>query len=231
MLHSSDKIHEKSPIRTYVRREGRITVAQKKALQALWPKYGLNHEPNTETSRFISISKPLTVEIGFGDGQNLINLAQSNPCNVYIGIDVYRPGVGKLLIELEKQGVTNVKIILNDAIEALPALFQTNSLAAVMVYFPDPWPKKRHKKRRLLRQEFLEIIASRLIPGGDLYISTDCENYADDILRFIENVELLDNVYGSCCYAPRSLRFLPTKYEARGLRSGNKIRDIHASRS
>ena len=196
MLHSSDQVHEKTAIRTYVRREGRITTAQKKALETLWPKYGLNHEPNSETNRFISISQSLTVEIGFGNGQNLIDLAQSNPRNVYVGIDVYRPGVG----------------------------------AAVMVYFPDPWPKKRHKKRRLLRQEFLGIIASRLSPGGDLCISTDCENYAEDILSFIEKVELLDNVYGPCCYAPRSLRFLPTKYEARGLRTGNKIRDIHARR-
>ena len=142
MLYSFDQSQTKRPIRSYVRREGRITNAQQKALKTLWPKYGLSHESIIGTNHFFKNGSSLTLEIGFGDGKNLIYLAENNPQNMYVGIDVYRPGVGRLLIQLDRLAIENVKIILGDAIDALPYFFEENSISKVMIYFPDPWPKK-----------------------------------------------------------------------------------------
>jgi len=225
-----NKIQQKRPIRSYVRREGRITTGQRKAIETLWPKYGLNRNSNTGKQFFFQRTSPITLEIGFGNGRNLINLAQNNPQNSYVGIDIYRPGVGRLLIELEQNNIHNVKIILEDAVTALPHFFKENSLAMVLVYFPDPWPKKRHQKRRLVNPLFLKQIASRLIEGGDLYVSTDCEDYAKTILNSIEDEQLLKNIMGPNCYAKKPLTRLLTKYEARGLRYKQQILDIQARR-
>ena len=230
MFYSFDQPQTRRPIRSYVRREGRITNAQQKALKTLWPKYGLSHESIIGTNHFFKNGRALDLEIGFGDGKNLIYLAENNPQNMYVGIDVYRPGVGGLLIQLDRLAIENVKIILGDAIDALPTFFEENSISKVMIYFPDPWPKKRHQKRRLIRREFLGQIASYLAKGGELCVSTDCENYADDILNSIEQERLLENVVGSNCYAIQPFRSLLTKYETRGLSSGKLIRDIHARR-
>ena len=152
---------------------------------------------------------------------------RDRPNNMHIGIDVYRPGIGRLLIELNRLDVDNVKIIVGDAMESFPIFFKENSVSDVMIYFPDPWPKKRHHKRRLITGDFLKEIAFYLSKNGNLYISTDCERYAEDILTLIENEDLLENVAGYCSYAQQQFRLAPTKYELRGLRLGNTIRNIH----
>lgn len=217
-------------IQSFSRRQGRITTAQQKALKTLWPKYGLEIDKNVGQFSALSNKNPLKVEIGFGDGQNLIQMAIAQPHNMHIGIDVYRPGIGRLLIELNRLDIDNVKIILGDAIESLPLFFEKNSVSDVMIYFPDPWPKKRHHKRRLITRDFLKKIAFYLSKNGNLYISTDCEHYAEDILTLIEEENLLENVSGYYSYTEQQIRVAPTKYELRGLRLGNTIRNIHGRR-
>jgi len=217
-------------IQSFSRRQGRITTAQQKALKTLWPKYGLELDKNSGQFDALRNKSSLKVEIGFGDGQNLIQMAMAQPHNIHIGIDVYRPGIGRLLIELNRLDVDNVKIILGDAIESLPLFFEKNSVSDVMIYFPDPWPKKRHHKRRLITRDFLKKIAFYLSKNGNLYISTDCEHYAEDILTLIEKENLLENVSGYYSYTEQQIRVAPTKYELRGLRLGNTIRNIHGRR-
>ena len=217
-------------IQSFSRRQGRITTAQQKALKTLWPKYGLEINSNAKQFETLSKRQPLKVEIGFGDGQNLIQMATAQPHNMHIGIDVYRPGIGRLLIELNRLDVDNVKIIVGDAMESFRIFFKENSVSDVMIYFPDPWPKKRHHKRRLITEDFLKEIVFYLSKNGNLYISTDCEHYAEDILTLIESENLLENVAGYCSYAQQQFRVAPTKYELRGLRLGNTIRNIHGRR-
>ena len=217
-------------IQSFSRRQGRITTAQQKALKTLWPKYGLEINSNAKQFETLSKRQPLKVEIGFGDGQNLIQMAMTEPHNMYIGIDVYRPGIGRLLIELNRLDIDNVKIILGDAVESLPLFFKENSISDVMIFFPDPWPKKRHHKRRLITRDFLKKIAFYLSKNGNLYISTDCEQYAEGILSLIDKEDLLENVSGYYSYAEQQFRVSLTKYELRGLRLGHTIRNIHSRR-
>ncbi len=217
-------------IQSFSRRQGRITTAQQKALKTLWPKYGLEINSNAKQFETLSKRQTLKVEIGFGDGQNLIQMAMTEPHNMYIGIDVYRPGIGRLLIELNRLDIDNVKIILGDAVESLPLFFKENSISDVMIFFPDPWPKKRHHKRRLITRDFLKKIAFYLSKNGNLYISTDCEQYAEGILSLIDKEDLLENVAGYYSYAEQQFRVSLTKYELRGLRLGHTIRNIHSRR-
>ena len=221
----------KKPIRSYVRREGRLTVGQKKALHEFWPRYGVaDDQSRLDAIKLFLNKRPITLEIGFGNGQNLINLALANPSNGFIGVDVHRPGVGHLLLELNRLNITNVRILLQDAVEAIPARFSENSLHSVLVYFPDPWPKKRHHKRRLLGPEFIHQLARLLILRGTLQIATDCDDYAQSILEFIEKEPLLENSAGTRCYAERPKERVITRYEARGVHLGHQVIDFLAHR-
>jgi tRNA (guanine-N7-)-methyltransferase len=209
-----------------------MTRAQRWALANLWPKYGISDDASLlTTTRLFGDQRSLTLEIGFGNGQNLVDLALANPNQGYIGVDVYRPGAGRLMLALDRLEIGNVRILLQDAAEVLLHRFTERSLDSVLIYFPDPWPKKRHHKRRILRPDFLHNLALCLKPSGLLHIATDCSHYAQTIVGWIELEPFLTNVakldQSVETLSPRTL----TKYEARGISRGHPILDILAWRA
>ncbi len=214
-------------VRSYVRREGRITRAQRRALQELWPKYGLDSDGGPlRFEQVFARRAPVFLEIGFGNGEALCVLASGHPQNNYLGIEVYRPGVGSLLLKLEQRALSNVRVICDDAVHALSHRIPDASLDGIYLFFPDPWPKKRHHKRRLVQRDFLEQLTVRLKPGGRFHVATDCEDYAAHVLAVAAQVPGLSNVAGERRYAPGpGLRRL-TRFERRGQELGHSIRDI-----
>ena len=218
-------------IRSYVRREGRITGAQHRALKILWPKYGIGDDTSLLTAiELFGDQRPLILEIGFGNGQNLIDLALAHPNRGYIGVDVYRPGAGHLMLALDRLEIGNVRVVLQDAVEVLFHRFTEHSLDAVLIYFPDPWPKKRHHKRRILRPDFLHNLASCLKPTGSLHIATDCSHYGKAILECIALEPLLTNLASPNKIVEPARRRTITRYEAKGIERGHPIVDISARR-
>jgi len=178
----------KRTIKSFVRREGRMTPAQKQALDNLWSQYGLELTSNKiDFSSLFNNQFPTILEIGFGMGGSLLTLAQEHPKNNYIGIEVHRPGVGALLANIAVHNLTNIRIYCADAIEVLNQCIPDNSLAEIIILFPDPWPKKRHHKRRLIQPKFIELIHTKLQPNGLLHIATDWENYAEHIEQIINH--------------------------------------------
>ena len=165
-------------IRSFVVRAGRMTVAQERAWTELWPRYGV--ETTEAPLDFVSLfgrDAPRTLEIGFGNGESLVALAAAHPGRDYLGLEVHRPGVGHLMLRAEELGLTNVRAICRDAVEVLQYCIPAATLDEVLLYFPDPWPKKRHHKRRLLQSSNLEVIIQRLKPGGQIRLATDHEEY------------------------------------------------------
>jgi len=208
------------PVRSFVRREGRMTAAQKRALAELLPRYGLTvGEGLVDFSDAFGRRAPVVLEIGFGNGDTLAALAAQNPQNNYLGIEVHRPGVGRLLARLEAEGLNNVRVLCADAKETLVQYVPDESLSAVYVLFPDPWPKQRHHKRRLVQPDFIELVRRKLEPGGRLHLATDWSAYAEQMQ------EVLVHAQG---FAPAmSVESRPpTKYEARGHRLGHVVRDL-----
>ena len=215
------------PIRSYVRREGRITKAQRRALVELWPEYGIEHPQGVlNFSQIYGQDVPNVVEIGFGDGGALLSLAAANPqCN-FLGIEVYRPGVGSLLLQLKKYGITNVRIVMDDAAAVLQEHIATESLSKILIFFPDPWPKKRHHKRRLVQRDFVTTAVERLCIGGYLHIATDWEDYAASILSLLTEESRLRNVSATGGFVDRPPYRSQTKFERRGIRQGHRVWDI-----
>ena len=218
------------PVRSFVRREGRMTTAQKRALADLWTIYGINDDATPVDEHLFGDPRDLTLEIGFGDGDTLVTMASEEPEAGFIGIDPHRPGVGRTLLQLESQSIDNVRIIIGDGAQLLPQLIASASLARVLVLFPDPWPKKRHHKRRLLNPEFLQMISDKLKPAGTLHIATDWAEYAGEILIAIESTPGLVNATGVGQFAIKPKWRPTTKYERRGLKLGHSVFDIAAIR-
>ncbi len=209
-----------------------MTRAQRRALENLWPKYGIRDDASLLTAiGLFGDQRSLTLEIGFGNGQNLVDLALAHPHRGYIGVDVYRPGAGRLMLALNHLEIGNVRILLQDATEMLLHRFTEHSLDTVLIYFPDPWPKKRHRKRRILRPDFLHNLALCLKPNGLLHIATDCNHYGQTILECIALEPLLINL------APPDKNVEPlhwrtiTKYEEKGIQRGHPILNISAQRA
>jgi len=215
------------PIRSYVRRERRITPGQRYALDAYWADYGLDIEggPLDLTSVF-SRSAPCILEIGFGMGRSLLELAQENPDMDYLGVEVHRPGIGCLMGVLKAKHISNVRVFCADAHDVLKHRIVNESLDAVLLYFPDPWPKKRHHKRRLVQHTFVELVHSKLKVGGCLNIATDWQDYAEHVLETLHDVKGFINKAGSGNYSPRPVERPITKYERRGQRLGNQVWDM-----
>jgi len=223
---SDDTGRRRRSIRSFVRRTGRITVSQRRALDELWPAMGVDFEPTAiDLEALFGRSAPVVLEIGFGNGDTLVVQAAAHPeCN-FLGVEVHEPGVGHCLLAARAAGLGNLRLIRHDAIEVLQRQLGAGSLARVNLYFPDPWPKKRHHKRRIVQPAFLELLADRLAPGGTLHIATDWQDYAAQI----------DEVAGLCPYfeceerrvhaGDRPLDRPQTKFELRGLRRGHRIRD------
>ena len=165
-----------------MRRAGRLTASQQRALEELWPSYGVAYSEDTlDFGALFGRSAPVVLEIGFGNGETLVATAADRPDSNFLGIEVHEPGVGHCLIEADRSGVSNLKLITHDAIEVLRYQVPSGSLARINLYFPDPWPKKRHHKRRIVQPDFLALCADRLAPGGAMHIATDWANYAEHI--------------------------------------------------
>jgi len=214
-------------IKSFVRRTGRITPSQEKALDELWPVYGIDYAPEPlALDDVFGRHAERVLEIGFGNGETLVQDALAHPHLDYLGVEVHEPGIGHCLIGAERAGLRNLRIIRHDAIDVLQNQIEPGALACINLYFPDPWPKKRHHKRRIVQPAFLDLAADRLAPGGRLQIATDWENYAehiDEVLAACAAFEVLLNREHSGEHD--GLERDITKFERRGLRRGHRIRD------
>lgn len=214
-------------IRSFVRRQGRMTDLQERALNELWPTYGL--EPGDELidlDQLFARQAPKVLEIGFGMGDSLAEMAQAHPENDYLGIEVHRPGVGRLLSKLHEQGSNNVRVFCHDAIEILEKQIADKSLDRVLLFFPDPWHKKRHNKRRIVNNEFVAMIRTKLKPGGVFHMATDWEDYACWMMAVMNRAEGFNNLAGEGEYSERPDYRPVTKFEKRGHRLGHGIWDL-----
>jgi len=216
----------KPEIRSFVRREGRITRSQQRALDELWPRYGLEAGQHLDLDLIFGRRAASTLEIGFGNGASLAVMAEQEPDTDFIGIEVHRPGVGHLLLELERRGLENVRIICADAVQILKECLPDSSLDRVLLFFPDPWPKQRHHKRRIVQPGFIELLARKLRAGGILHMATDWENYAEHMLAVMENADAFRNCAGQGHYSPRPAYRPVTKFEQRGQRLGHGMWDL-----
>jgi tRNA (guanine-N7-)-methyltransferase len=219
----------KRKIRSFVRREGRLTKGQQRALDNLFPLYGLVPVEN-EQINFAAIfdnDHPVHLEIGFGNGQGLTQMAAAQPDINFVGIEVHRPGVGNALLQVEAQSLQNVRVICEDAVEVLTQHIADESLSAVYIFFPDPWHKKRHHKRRLVQVSFVEVLKRKLKPGAILHFATDWEDYAHHMQTVMQQVEGFENLAeDKTGFSPRPEYRPVTKFEQRGLRLGHGVWDL-----
>lgn len=212
-------------IKSYVLRAGRMGTGQVRALRELAPRYVLPFSREAlDATRVFGRTAPLIVEIGFGMGQATAAIAAARPHDDFLGIEVHEPGVGALLQRIDEQQLANLRIVQHDAVEVLRDMIAPSSLAAVHVFFPDPWPKKRHWKRRLIQPPFVALLASRLAPGGTLHCATDWQPYAEQVLEVLSAEPALENTAGG--YAPRPGYRPLTKFENRGLALGHGVWDL-----
>ncbi len=216
-------------IRSYVIRTGRITPAQQRALGEHWPRYGVEFEPHVlDLVRLFGRAAARTLEIGFGNGEHLLERALAQPEQDFIGVEVHRPGIGHLLLAAAKADVANLRIIAHDAVEVLQEQIAPGSLAEVQLLFPDPWPKKRHHKRRLVQHDFVALVASRLGAGGRLHLATDWEPYAEEMLLVLNGCDLLANcaAAGGFIELDAVLARRATRFQRRGERLGHRVREL-----
>ena len=213
------------PVRSFVLRQGRMSPAQQRALDTLLPRLGIAYAPAPlDVAVAFGRVAPVILEIGFGMGETTAAIAAANPQNDFLGIEVHGPGVGALLNRVAAAGLGNVRVIQHDAIDVVAQMIPVDSLAGIHVYFPDPWPKKRHHKRRLLQPAFVHALAKRLGPGGYVHAATDWDEYAQEILATFAAEPLLTNTVEG--FAPRPAFRPQTKFETRGLKLGHGVRDI-----
>jgi tRNA (guanine-N7-)-methyltransferase len=213
------------PVRSYVLRQGRVTEAQSRAYERLLPVYGIPFAPRPlELAAAFGRVAPRILEIGFGMGETTAAIAQAHPENDYLGVEVHTPGVGALLRRIETLGLRNVRIIQHDAVDVLEHMLADRSLDGVHVFFPDPWPKKRHRKRRLLQPDFVRLLAARMKPGAYLHVATDWEDYAGHALEVLSAEPLLANTAPG--FATRPEGRPETKFERRGLALGHRVWDL-----
>ncbi len=214
-------------IRSFVRRESRITPAQTRALKDLWPRYGIEAgDTPLDFTRLFGREAPVILEIGFGNGETLATAAAVHPGTDYLGIEVHRPGAGSLLRRLETGELNNVRVMLGDAKDILADRIPVASLAAVQLFFPDPWPKKRHHKRRLVQPDFAALVTSRLKPGGYWHLATDWPAYAEHMAEVLSRTAGLVEMGGSEWYRELAAARRSTRFEKRGCELGHEVRDL-----
>ncbi len=212
-------------IRSFVLRQGRMSPAQRHAYDTLMPRYGIAFsEAALDYSAAFGRSAPVILEIGCGMGETTARIAAALPDKNFIGVEVHSPGVGALLKLIEQQQLTNLRVIRHDAVEVVEHMLAPQSLAGVHLFFPDPWPKARHHKRRIVQPAFVKLLATRLAPGGYLHFATDWEPYAESMLEVLSSEPSLTN--GSENFAPRPAHRPVTKFEHRGLKLGHGVRDL-----
>ena len=213
------------PIRSYVLRHGRLTPAQARALQQVGPRFMVPFAPQPlDLDALFGRRAPRILEIGFGNGETTAAMAQIQPEVDFLGVDVHAPGVGALLLRLQALGLGNVRVVQHDAAEVLREMISPGALNAVHVFFPDPWPKRRHHKRRLIQPPLVALLASRLAPGGIVHLATDWEDYAHQMLAVASAEPLLANTARD--YAPRPDTRPLTRFERRGERLGHGVWDL-----
>lgn len=222
-------------IRSFVRREGRLTDAQADALTRLWPRFGLGPYPDgehvlplppTDFTTAFGREAPLSLEIGFGNGERLAQAAQANPDIDHIGAEVHRPGVGRLLQEVEQRGLSNVRVMCADAAEFLRTVAPRGRFAEVVLQFPDPWHKTRHHKRRIVQPDFVATVVEALAPGGRFKLATDWAPYAEHMLAVLSAEPRLRNASADGRFVPRPPDRPLTRFENRGLRLGHEVADL-----
>jgi tRNA (guanine-N7-)-methyltransferase len=220
-------------IRSFVRRDGRMTEAQRRVLDELWPMFGLElADGMLDYSKTFARDAAVILEIGFGSGHSLLEIARAHPDKNFIGIETYQPGIGALLLKIEEYALTNIRIYYADAVEVLERCIPAASLDGVQIFFPDPWPKRRHHKRRLIQPEFVNVIAEKLRPKGIFHLATDWEHYARHMLKVMSAAENFVNLAGSGKYSPRSAqRPVVTKFEQRGTKKGHDIWELQFARA
>jgi len=212
------------PIRTYVLRQGRTTAAQARAHRELLPVWGIPFRPEAiDLERTFGRAAPKVLEIGFGMGETTASIAAAHPEVDYLGVEVHKPGVGSLLNRIDALGLRNVRVIQHDAVEVLEGMLPPAALDGVHIFFPDPWPKKRHHKRRLIQAPFVKLLASRMKPGAYVHVATDWEDYAQQILETLTQESALANTTGG--FAPRPETRPETKFERRGVALGHRVWD------
>ena len=213
------------PIRSFVLRAGRMGSGQTRALQSLGPRFMLPYAPGPiDFEAAFGRRAPVVLEIGFGMGEGLAETAAAYPDTDFLGVEVHTPGVGALLKQIGERELANVRVIQHDAVEVLERMIAPGILAGVRVFFPDPWHKKRHHKRRLIQPPLVALLASRLAPGGFMHLATDWQDYAEQMLAVLSAEPLLKNTVAD--YAPRPDTRPLTKFEQRGIRLGHGVWDL-----
>jgi tRNA (guanine-N7-)-methyltransferase len=224
-MSGSDTPTSQRPIRSYVLRKGRFSNAQRLAYDTLLPRYGVPYSPSLLDLREVfGRDAARIVEIGFGMGDTTAEIAAARPENDYLAVEVHTPGVGSLLKHMAQRELTNVRIVQHDAVEVLEYMIAPAVLDGVHIFFPDPWPKKRHHKRRLIQPPFVSLLASRLKSGGYIHVATDWQEYAQQILEVLSAEPRLRNT--ATAFAPRPEYRPLTKFEQRGLKLGHGVWDI-----
>jgi tRNA (guanine-N7-)-methyltransferase len=217
-------------IRSFVRREGRMTVSQKRALEELWPKFGVEAPQGRAhgalLQRIFGREAPVVMEIGFGNGEHLLARAQAEPSSNFFGVEVHRPGAGRAMNRAQAAGLANLRVACDDAVEVLRDWLTERCLAELVIYFPDPWPKKRHHKRRLVQPGFAHLAASRLAIGGRLKLATDWAQYAQHMRATLDAEPLLKNVAGAAGFVARPPERPLTRFEQRGVKLGHEVFDL-----
>lgn len=214
-------------IKSFVLRAGKMTIRQKHGLTTLLKNYALPIDSQVwDFSKIFANQHDVIIEIGFGMGRSLLEMAIANPLTNFIGVEVHLAGVGSLAADLDAHQVNNVKIVNYDAAQIFAHNIQSNSLAGIQIFFPDPWHKKRHHKRRLIQSEFVKLLADKLKPGGVLHCATDWQDYAEHMLRVLQNEESLDNLSVNQGYVDRPASRPMTKFEQRGMKLGHGVWDL-----
>ncbi|MDR2239083.1 MAG: tRNA (guanosine(46)-N7)-methyltransferase TrmB [Zoogloeaceae bacterium] len=213
------------PIRSYVLRQGRVSDAQARAHREELPRYGIAFADRAlDLDAVFGRAAPKILEIGFGMGETTAAIAAARPETDFLGIEVHTPGVGSLLKQIAARGLSNLRLIQHDAVEVLRVMIAPASLDGAYIFFPDPWPKKRHHKRRLVQPDFVALLTDRLKPGGYLHLATDWQEYAEQMITVLRAESRLDGAAGGC--VPRPDYRPQTKFETRGLKLGHGVWDI-----
>lgn len=220
----NQQIKPKRTIRSFVLRQGRLTKGQEQALTHLWPIFGIDYQSGTNIE--FNHSQPTVLEIGFGMGASLVEMAKAAPSKNFIGIEVHKPGVGACLMAIEDNQLSNLKVMCHDAVEVLENMIPDNSLDKVQIFFPDPWHKARHNKRRIIQPEFVNLISQKLKSGGILHLATDWQHYAEHMLEVLSNADAFTNLSPTNDYVPRPEDRPITKFEKRGQNLGHGVWDL-----
>lgn len=214
-------------VRSFVLREGRLTRGQQRALETLWPVYGLERANGVlDRQETFGRRAPLVLEIGYGMGQSLLAMAAAEPERDFVGIEVHRPGVGALLMGIEERGLDNLRSYCDDAVEILEECIPDASLSRLQLYFPDPWPKKKHHKRRIVQPAFIDLVQRKLENGGVLHMATDWQDYAEHMLEVMQAAQGWRNASDSGDFSPRPTWRPETRFERRGECLGHGVWDL-----